>query len=108
MRQRSFDAACLPKLVLFCSAGLPKYNQQVKVVVISDVGANWQAVFIPLGTLTAIFFFASLWLDFSLRHTYRQVEALCGFLEGVSSSSKLQLVALPRMAACCGEPYVAC
>ena len=43
------------------------------MVVISDVGANFQAVFIPLGTLTAIFFFASLWLDFSLRHTYRQV-----------------------------------
>ena len=69
--------ACVLKLLLFCSAGLPKYNQQVKVVVISDVGANWQAVFIPLGTLTAIFFFASLWLDFSLRHTYRQVEIFC-------------------------------
>ena len=66
MQQRPCDGDCLLELPPSCSAGLPKYNEQVKVVVISDVGANFQAVFIPLGTLTAIFFFASLWLDFSL------------------------------------------
>ena len=80
-----------PKLLLSCPAGLPKYNQQVSFVVISDVGANWQAVFIPLGTLTAIFFFASLWLDFSLRHTYRQVEVLCGFPRMCSAAASCSL-----------------
>ncbi len=89
MRQRPRHGAGLYKLLLLCSAGLPKYNQQVKVVVISDVGANWQAVFIPLGTLTAIFFFASLWLDFSLRHTYRQAEVFLDHLSGPLASCRL-------------------
>ena len=41
------------------------------MVYISDVGADNHALFIVLGTLTAVFFFASIFLDYRLRHIER-------------------------------------
>ena len=52
----------------------------------SDVGGKHKPVFITLGTITAVLFFASLWLDFQLRHTQRiparrrNIERVASFL----------------------------
>ena len=68
-----FGAATLISLlVIWLAQGHPRYrNNEATVVYISDVGADNHTLFIVLGTLTAVFFFLSIYLDFQLRHKYR-------------------------------------
>lgn len=68
-----FGAATLISLlVIWLAQGHPRYKQtESTVVYISDVGADNHTLFIVLGTLTAVFFFVSIYLDFQLRHKYR-------------------------------------
>lgn len=65
-------ATIIALLVIWLAQGHPRYTQEESTVVyISDVGGDNHALFIVLGTLTAIFFFASIFLDYRLRHTAR-------------------------------------
>ncbi|DBA98357.1 TPA: hypothetical protein ACH3X3_012374 [Trebouxia sp. C0006] len=65
-------ATIISLLVIWLAQGHPRYrSNESTVVYISDVGADNHALFIVLGTLTALFFFASIYLDYRLRHTYR-------------------------------------
>lgn len=65
-------ATIISLLAIWLAQGHPRYrSNESTVVYISDVGAANHALFIVLGTLTAILFFASIYLDYRLRHTYR-------------------------------------
>ena len=65
-------ATILSLLIIWLCQGHPRYrDNESTVVYISDVGADNHALFIVLGTLTAILFFSSIYLDYRLRHTYR-------------------------------------
>ena len=65
-------ATIISLLVIWLAQGHPRYrSDESTVVYISDVGADNHALFIVLGTLTAIFFFASIYLDYRLRHLHR-------------------------------------
>ena len=65
-------ATIISLLVIWLAQGHPRYRaDEATVVYISDVGADNHALFIVLGTLTAVFFFASIFLDYRLRHTAR-------------------------------------
>lgn len=65
-------ATIISLLVIWLAQGHPRYKQdEATVVYISDVGADNHALFIVLGTLTALLFFASIFLDYRLRHTAR-------------------------------------
>lgn len=65
-------ATIIALLAIWLAQGHPRYTQDESTVVyISDVGGANHALFIVLGTLTAIFFFASIFLDYRLRHTAR-------------------------------------
>lgn len=65
-------ATIISLLVIWLAQGHPRYrSNESTVVYISDVGADNHALFIVLGTLTALLFFASIYLDYRLRHTYR-------------------------------------
>ena len=65
-------ATIISLLVIWLAQGHPRYrNNEATVVYISDVGADNHALFIVLGTLTAVFFFVSIFLDYRLRHTER-------------------------------------
>ena len=68
-----FGAATLISLlVIWLAQGHPRYRStEATVVYISDVGADNHTLFIVLGTLTAVFFFLSIYLDFQLRHKHR-------------------------------------
>ena len=65
-------ATIISLLVIWLAQGHPRdKNNEATVVYISDVGADNHALFIVLGTLTAVFFFVSIFLDYRLRHTER-------------------------------------
>ena len=65
-------ATIISLLAIWLAQGHPRYTQdEATVVYISDVGGANHALFIVLGTLTAIFFFGSIFLDYRLRHTAR-------------------------------------
>jgi len=65
-------ATIISLLAIWLAQGHPRYrSNESTVVYISDVGADNHALFIVLGTLTALLFFASIYLDYRLRHTYR-------------------------------------
>ena len=65
-------ATIIALLAIWLAQGHPRYTQdEATVVYISDVGGANHALFIVLGTLTAICFFGSIFLDYRLRHTAR-------------------------------------
>ena len=65
-------ATIISLLAIWLAQGHPRYKEnEATVVYISDVGADNHALFIVLGTLTALLFFASIFLDYRLRHTAR-------------------------------------
>jgi uncharacterized membrane protein len=65
-------ATILTLIIIWLASGSPKYQPtDASITYISDVGGKHKPVFITLGTITAVLFFASLWLDFQLRHTQR-------------------------------------
>lgn len=65
-------ATILSLIIIWLAQGHPRYKStEATVVYISDVGADNHTLFIVLGSLTAVFFFLSIYLDFQLRHAYR-------------------------------------
>ena len=79
-------ATIIALLAVWLAQGHPRYTaDESTVVYISDVGGANHALFIVLGTLTAIFFFGSIFLDYRLRHTAR-IPARVRRIERVSAA----------------------
>ncbi|KAK9830573.1 hypothetical protein WJX72_012565 [[Myrmecia] bisecta] len=65
-------ATIVALLAIWLADGHPRYrSDEATVVYISDVGAANHALFIVLGTCTALCFFGCLFMDYRLRHTGR-------------------------------------
>ena len=79
-------ATIIALLAIWLAQGHPRYQQdEATVVYISDVGAANHALFIVLGTLTALSFFGSIFLDYRLRHSAR-IPARVRTIERVSAA----------------------
>ena len=80
------SAMILSLLIIWLAQGHPRYKpDEATIVYISDVGAANHALFIVLGSIAAVLYFLSLWLDYRLRHSQRIASRLRRFESWMSS-----------------------